>query len=176
MVRHGVAGTTVAAVAEEAGVRPGLIRHYVGNRDDFIAAAVERALANVDEAVVQPVTDLDGRDLVETQLGLLFGGPLGAAEINQLVDQLVADSYLHAHTRAALAGLYARFQRHLLDVLGAAYPAAPTERRRRAATAVLSLAHAGATFDHLGFDEDSAADNRAAARALIEALLGPLPD
>lgn len=175
MTRDGIAGTTVAAVAQEAGVQPSIIRHYVGNRDDFVRAAVERALANVHTAVIKPVEILPPTERLEAQLDLLFGGPLNAPDINQLVDQLVADSYLDERTRSALHELYRDFQQLLLDTLVDVYPNGAPEARRQAASGLLALAHAGATFAWLDFDPQGPADIRAAALTLIEALLGPAP-
>jgi AcrR family transcriptional regulator len=154
-------------------VQPSVIRHYVGNRDDVIAAAVDRALANVQDAVNGPVEGLSPRERLEVQLGLLFGGPLDAPAINHLVDQLVAHSYLDPPTRTALRDLYRRFQQLLLDALDGVFPEAPAEARRQTATGLLALAHAGATFAWLDVDEHSAEDGRVAAWALIERLLGP---
>ncbi len=171
MLRSGVSGATVAAVADEAGVQPSIIRHYVGNRDDFIGAAVQRALADVTTAVIEPIATLPPAERLDAQLDLMFGGPLDAPGINQLIDQLVADSYLSERTRTALAGLYRDFQHLLLENLGAAHPHASDRMLRQAATAVLALAHAGATFTWLDFDADSAGDNRSSARILVQALL-----
>lgn len=168
----GISGATVTAIAEEAGVQPSVIRHYVGNRDDFIRAAVERALAEVIKVVIEPIAALPPAERLDAQLDLLFGGPLDAPSINQLIDQLVADSYLNERTRAVLADLYREFQGLLLETLGAAHPYASDQALRQAATAVLALAHAGATFNWLDFEADSAAHNRSSARILIQALLG----
>jgi TetR/AcrR family transcriptional repressor of bet genes len=38
LARHGFAGATVAAVAEEAGVAPGLVHHYFADKDDLLAS------------------------------------------------------------------------------------------------------------------------------------------
>ena len=40
LARDGLVGTTLEAVAEEAGVRRPVIRHYFGNRDELVAAVM----------------------------------------------------------------------------------------------------------------------------------------
>ena len=44
VARFGVEGSTLERIAEEAGLRRSLLRHYVGNRDDLLDALVERFL------------------------------------------------------------------------------------------------------------------------------------
>ena len=49
LVRYGYAGTTLNRVADEAGLARPLIRHNLGNRDDLLAATVERFINRSDE-------------------------------------------------------------------------------------------------------------------------------
>lgn len=41
LARHGYAGATIAAVAEEAGVAPGLVHHYFLDKDEMFASLVD---------------------------------------------------------------------------------------------------------------------------------------
>lgn len=40
LARHGYAGATIAAVAAEAGVAPGLVHHHFASKDDLLASLV----------------------------------------------------------------------------------------------------------------------------------------
>src|SRR6185312_9855808 len=41
---HGRGGATIAAVAAEAGIAPGLVHHYFDDKDDLFAALLEEML------------------------------------------------------------------------------------------------------------------------------------
>ena len=45
IVRKGLASTTMADVAHEAGMQRSAISHFLGSRDDVVAAAIERSCA-----------------------------------------------------------------------------------------------------------------------------------
>jgi AcrR family transcriptional regulator len=164
---RGVDGTTVTEVARRLDMRPSHIRHYLGTHADMMRAAVERALENVEHAVVD---SLPSDHRLEAQLDIIFGGGVDRPDINQLVDELVAASYRDDELRPLLAGLYRRFAQTLRDSLADAYPTAPATQRRRVAHGLLALAHASATFHALGFERRNAAHLRAAADALIAQL------
>jgi AcrR family transcriptional regulator len=51
IVRNGLAGTTLADVAEESGWSIGSIRHYFPNKDELIASALWRVGERVDERI-----------------------------------------------------------------------------------------------------------------------------
>jgi len=55
MEKKGLESTTLENVAEEAGVARRIIRHYVGNRDDLIQAAVERIINNFTHQVFEEI-------------------------------------------------------------------------------------------------------------------------
>ncbi len=45
IARRGLDATSLEDVAEEAGVRRSIIRHYIGNRDDLVEAFIDRLMA-----------------------------------------------------------------------------------------------------------------------------------
>ncbi len=50
VARYGVEGSTLDRIAEEAGVKRTILRHYIGNRDDLIAALGARIEREFDAA------------------------------------------------------------------------------------------------------------------------------
>jgi len=53
IARNGLAGTTLAEVAEESGWSIGSIRHYYPNKDELVASALRRVGERVDERIRQ---------------------------------------------------------------------------------------------------------------------------
>lgn len=51
LAREGVGGTSVRAICAEAGVSPGLLRHYFEGVDELIAAAYEAVSQRIDAAL-----------------------------------------------------------------------------------------------------------------------------
>ena len=45
LARHGQAGATIAAIAEEAGVAPGLVHHNFADKQDLYSALLEMLIA-----------------------------------------------------------------------------------------------------------------------------------
>jgi AcrR family transcriptional regulator len=167
---QGVAGTTVAAVAKLAGTQPSKVHHYLGSRSEMLTAAVERAVRRVEELVVDAMTNTPSHQRLETQLAVLFGDGLTAPEVNQLIDHLVAASYLDVAIHSAVSKMYQRFLEILRDSIEAAYPAADPSRRQSTAMAILALAHASPTIDSLAIDPDTMRHNYKAANALLRQL------
>jgi AcrR family transcriptional regulator len=167
---RGVAATTVAAVAELAGTQPSKVHHYLGSRSEMLAAAVERAVSRVEALVVDAMTSTPPDERLATQLGVLFGPSLTSPEVNQLIDHLVAASYLDADIHRAVKSMYQRFLAILTESIDATYPGADAEHRRRVAVAILALAHATPTIASLGVDPDTMQHNHEAAKALLGQL------
>jgi AcrR family transcriptional regulator len=57
IARNGLAGTTLAHVAQESGWSIGSIRHYYPNKDELVAAALWRVGEHVDERIRQRTAD-----------------------------------------------------------------------------------------------------------------------
>jgi AcrR family transcriptional regulator len=167
---RGVAATTVAAVAELAGTQPSKVHHYLGSRSEMLAAAVERAVSRVEDLVVDALTSTPPEQRLDAQLEVLFGPSFTAPEVNQLVDHLVAASYLDNDIHHHVQSMYQRFLAILTESIEATYPAAAAADRRRTAIAILALAHATPTIASLGVDPDAMQLNHEAAQTLLQQL------
>jgi len=170
ILRYGMAGTTRSRIAHQAGVQPSAVHHFVGIKDQVIGAAVDRALGRVTELAVESLAALAPAERLPTQLDILFGETLAAPDINQLIDELVADSYHTPATRHALAGMYRTFQSLLHESLSEVYPDADATTLAVVNHGVLALAHASPTLAWLDFDPDHYAKVRRAADLLLSAL------
>jgi AcrR family transcriptional regulator len=170
IVRYGLAGTTLARIGAEADMAPSIIRHYLGNRDEVIRAAVDKALANVRALTEYAGADASPRDRLNRQIDVLFDPALAIPGINQLIDELIAASYVDQSTRDELRNLYEHFTTMLATAIDAAYPTAPPAMRQAVAHGLLALAHADATFHWLDFDPDHYRKARQATQLMIDAL------
>ncbi|HJV42776.1 TetR/AcrR family transcriptional regulator [Caulobacter sp.] len=70
LAREGVAGTSVRGICAEAGVSPGLLRHYFEGVDQLIAAAYEAVSQRID-AALEAAVDAAGADPRQRALAYL---------------------------------------------------------------------------------------------------------
>ena len=167
---HGVSGTTVAAVAQLAGTQSSKVHHYLGSREEMIAASIDRALHNVEELVVDALHSTSDENRLDEQLEILFSPSFLDPRINQLIDHLVAASYLDTSIREGVSEMYKRFLQILLESFELAYPDVDESERRIAAHAILALAHATPTFEWLEIDDDNINQSLVMARQIVSQL------
>ena len=118
---HGQGGATIAAVAAEAGVAPGLIHHYFENKQDLYAMLLEELLAEFRRRVdAHPGVDpLDA--YVSAALALDERSDIGAARAwVGLFAEALGDPVLFAKVRRMLDTEVAHVQRRSRDALPAA--------------------------------------------------------
>jgi AcrR family transcriptional regulator len=166
----GVAGTTVTEVAQLAGTQPSKVHHYLGTRDEMISASIERALSNVEELVVDALNSTTAQDRLNAQLEILFSPSFLDPRINQLIDHLIAASYLDVTVRDGVSKMYRRFLQILLESFALAHPDVDEVQRRVAAHAILALAHATPTFEWLGVDDDNINHSLVMAKQIVSQL------
>lgn len=91
IARYGLEGTALDQVAKEVGFRRGLVRHYLGNREDMIQALAERAVARYTAQVDEMLAYLPIEDTGEALLELLFPPQSEANDVDLLVmENLIA--------------------------------------------------------------------------------------
>lgn len=78
LAREGVGGTSVRTICAEAGVSPGLLRHYFEGVDDLIAAAYEAVSQRIDAALDAALEGAgeDPRARLLAYLGASFAAPV----------------------------------------------------------------------------------------------------
>jgi AcrR family transcriptional regulator len=78
LAREGVGGTSVRTICAEAGVSPGLLRHYFEGVDDLIAAAYEAVAQRIDAALDAALEEAghDPRARLLAYLGASFASPV----------------------------------------------------------------------------------------------------
>ncbi|MEK9521418.1 TetR/AcrR family transcriptional regulator [Streptomyces sp. NPDC087908] len=116
LAEHGWAGSTVAVVAERAGVSRGAAQHHFPTREDLFTAAVEY----VAEERSHALRDLPSRDRYEAVAALvdLFTGPLFRAALHLWVAASGEDQ-LRARVTELEARVGRESHRIAVEVLGA---------------------------------------------------------
>jgi AcrR family transcriptional regulator len=159
-------------VAEEAGVQRSIIRHYIGNRDDLVTAAVARIIADYRAELASAIESLPQAELIPALLDYLFiaDSQSELGEYDTLINALWASHERDPQTRAALLSLHLEFERLIDDALTHAFPNAEPEARRGTAYAIMCLANDTWSMVSLGFPQTRFATARHSAEQLILAL------
>ena len=128
---HGVAGTSVRAIAEDAGVSPALVIHHFGSKDALRVACDQHVAALIRERKLAAVKEGSGFDPLAAMQANDGGPPYlkylartladGTPQVVELVDGLIADArkYMaagvasgmlkpseHAHGRAVVLTIW----------------------------------------------------------------------
>ena len=115
-LRKGLEATTLADVAEEAGLPRPLVRHFMGNRADMVSGLIERMMLRASDAIEQALTsagDQREEDLLQVVLNKAFVDPI----TNRLMIQLWQQSWTDEELRAQLEGVYRRCIEQIHDRL-----------------------------------------------------------
>ncbi len=173
VAEHGLEATTLETVATEAGVQRAAIRHFVGNRDDLIAASVDHLTAKYRDCYAEAIRGLaPAGDRASALLDYLFLGGFVSSlpREGRATEALRAAAASDAEARQSLRRMYRTFEDEIAAELRAAHPRAPGPRVRGVAYAVLCLAEESSFLRELGFPVGRARAARDAARALVDSL------
>lgn len=91
IARHGVAGATLKAIAEEAELARPLVRHHVGNHSDLLNNALERFVNRMEESF--NATPTGSITSIENLIELLFNNHYSDVKQN---DILIASAFIIA--------------------------------------------------------------------------------
>jgi AcrR family transcriptional regulator len=170
--RHGLAASSVARVAETAGLQRTLVFHYFGDRQALLDALVDYQVDSHEQALQESLAGVAPGERLERLLDYFFGGRFydRFPEAAQVWMELVAIAGRDRHLRSRLATLWQRWLAEVDDELAEAYPQAPGERRAAIAYALTCLAEQNVSMGLQGLGEARHAKARAAAVALLGTL------
>jgi len=140
VARFGLEGATQDRIAEEAGVKRTLLRHYLGNRDEMIDALIDHVTAKFDNETALMVAALPDKDRVASLIKILFG-PQGVSDINLvMVFQALSNaSDQHPKARTSILGAVDRMVAAIDGELANTFPDADAKQRTAVAFGVTQL-------------------------------------
>lgn len=168
--RYGLEGTSLDQVAEEAGVKRTIIRHYVGNRDQLLSALLERYLersrASLDAFIAALPTERRARTAIEW----LFDPTYSDARMIQVANALIAAAAEHEVLAAEMQAWLGDFVARLEQVFEDDYPNADPAAVTAVAAGITGIYFNVEALYPLGNVSVLAAASKRAAILLIETL------
>jgi AcrR family transcriptional regulator len=170
VLKYGLEGSTLQRIAQQAGVRRSLIRHYFGNKDDLtealIGEIIERTVAESQD--LASAAGAQGGALALARY--LTGAGFADRRDDALVDALMAVSHRNPSLRAQLRRKYRAFQLAIEQQLRSYFPAATTDDIRATAYALMCLAVGSASMHDIELPASKRSHARQSAEQLIDAL------
>lgn len=151
IVKFGLEGSSLEQIADEAGMKRSIIRHYIGNRDELVDQLVERTVANYRSQILQTFAHVTDAELVETVLDILFTPP----STYNVQDQIVVNVLMTAkerfpHAKQLLVAMFEELFVSFADDLARIYPKASADACRRVSYAIFCLSMSNESFLWLG--------------------------
>jgi AcrR family transcriptional regulator len=172
VARYGLEGASLEQIAEEAGVKRSLLRHYVGNRDEMVAALAERVVESYRE-------DLDGMlallpkgpHRVKVMVDYLFPRQRWEPSVDTAVTDVLigaADRYpaVHEIMKHFTEDLFERFE----EVIREGYPQADRSSLQAVVYGIISLSFTHESLMPLGLPISYAKSAQEAAMVLVRSL------
>lgn len=170
VAQYGVEGSTLERLAEEAGLRRSLIRHYVGNRDDLIKALLKRFLDKSDRQTELLLNQLPEKNTAATMVEYLFDDSYSdrhyALVANALYNAAANIPYLGKPLKTSVDS----FIDAIADLLEKTNPKSSSEDRYAVANGIVSIYFNIESLDHLGDTRKWRTASKRSALLLLKTL------
>lgn len=162
---HGLEGVSLDDIGAASGVHRAAIRHFVGNRDQLVVAAL-------DEITRRSVSGLGALPDAASLARALFasGRVTGLNAENEAWNALLPAALRLPEGRALVRQNYDRLIVEIAEVLRREYPDAAVTDVRDTAYAIACLAEHDFVFQHLGYPRARSKGAMSAALALADRL------
>jgi TetR/AcrR family transcriptional repressor of bet genes len=172
IVEYGLANTTMAKVADHAGMQRSAISHFLGNRDDVIAVTVERSVQHYHAVLAQLVEESTPEQQVDAILDGLIGGNRVSDDAMVLFDEIIGLGHHDEQARRTVEFTFSKLYDELLVGLEAQFPDARPSDRRDTGKALVLLIDNAERFRVLGLTDSKqpGLPARNACRTLLTAL------
>ena len=169
ILRYGLESSSLERVAEEAGVKRPLIRHYIGNRDALVLALARRFVDNYRAQVVTMFDQLGESRRVEKLFSALFSDRSGGgAESVLIFENLILEAAGQPDVRELLSGWTSEFVGMVRDELVRHVPEA--DGHEEVAWGIVSIYYNHVSLRPLGLKRSLLRGSRKAALRLVESL------
>ena len=171
VARFGLEGATQERIAETAGVKRTILRHYLGNRDDMIDALIDFVVNDFDAQCKALFDALPKTNRVAAMLDCLFGA-LSRTDPDMVMafQALVAAADRYPKARKALLDWTLQFIEAVGAELAAAFPSAVKDKVEASAHGIVALYFNADSLHPLHPPKSWNRATRAAADLLVRSL------
>lgn len=171
VAEYGLQGSTQQRIAERAGVKRPILRHYLGNKEEMVEALVDHVVTRYDEQLHWLSEALPAEGRVEELLQLLFLTESGDYELGITYQALLVHCAGNAKLHSLRQGTE-RFFELVSRELRQQFPSAPQTRIELVTLTLVSLSIAQESLAPLGDAANWARQAHRAAMAQLDLLKG----
>ncbi|MEM7600708.1 MAG: TetR/AcrR family transcriptional regulator [Verrucomicrobiota bacterium] len=169
ILKNGLQASSLEKVAEEAGVKRPIIRHYIGNREDLLLALTQRFVGRDRERGLVMVRALGETNRVEALLDTLFcSSNQTDAESILIYEELILAAARIETIRELISRSTATFVNLIAKELRAEYP--DSRGHTEVAWGVASIFYNQISLQALRLPPRLVGSSRAAAQRLVHSL------
>lgn len=173
VIRDGISGATLEKIAEEAKMRRSLLRHNIGNRDQLIAAFLERFFARSTQEMQQMITYLPTENRSAVLLNFLFDEKYSNSQLVLVALALTSAATNEPVIREQLKAWNKDYIDVVAEELALSYPDAPFQDRYEVATGVIGISFNSESLTPLGDMATIRQASKKAAARLLSTLEHP---
>ena len=171
VARYGLEGSSLERVAEEAGVKRSILRHYLGNRDEMVVALAERVVGKYRDAFKGFVARTTDEDRISQLVGYFFPDePFESTEDILVVEALIAAGEQYPAVRELMFGYVDGLVRDLSNQLRLAFPKASQPDCWNVAYGIVSICFNQESLSPMKLPARYLRAARACAKVLIQSL------
>ncbi len=172
IARYGLEGSSLELIAEEAGVKRSIIRHYIGNRDELLVALtkrlIERSLALIDLVVAA----LPRRNRSKVLVDYLFSDDSESSSDSAVaLDLLIAMSEQYPTCRELLREFMEQMVAKVAEQLELAHPSTSPKQCWSVANGVLAIVFVADSLAPLSLPKNYKKSWKQNATQLIKSLV-----
>jgi AcrR family transcriptional regulator len=139
ILKYGLEGSTLERIAEEAGMKRSILRHYLGNRDELVESLIERISTSYRQDSSHAFAGVDQTNLIPALLDYLLAVAPHDDANERLITALLAAKELSPGARETLAAMFESWVDSISMTLHLALPGAEAVGCRQAAYMLLCL-------------------------------------
>ena len=140
IVRYGLEGATQEKIAEHAGVKRSILRHYLGNKADMLNALINHVTSKFDSQVQSFADELPTTNRLDTCLEWMFDSEYSSDKNATLaLEALTVCAYEHPYAREKLMDSTKQFIWLIENELIREFPNASSDRTFDAAIGITGI-------------------------------------
>ena len=170
VARNGIEGATLARTAEVAGLARPLIRHNIGNREDLVAALVERFLEKSRDAMDGMLNELPPEKAIHVLVDWLFDKSYSDPQLVRISSALITASADDPRLARKMRSWLREFIDRITFALSASYPDAGKDRVDAVAAGLTGIYFNIESLYPLGDIQSVSQASRNAALLLVTSL------
>lgn len=171
IAQYGLEGSSLEQIADEAGVKRSIIRHYVGNRDALVEALVERVTKSYLAQVEREFADVAPERMVSAILDSLFLADSSYDPNERIViDVLLTTKERYPRAKQLLRAMFEQLIDAFSQELQRAYPHASAEHCHHVAYTIWCISSTNDSLMWLGLPPNLGSSARSHAAALVQSL------